>query len=174
MDLKTAGLALAAACALVPVSASAGNATAGAIEVVNAWAAPSAMVDKGMGAFMVLVNAGKEDDKLVAATSSVAPRATLHDHSGGGMTPLEAIGVPAGQSVMLKPGSLHVMFMNLDPLPREGSSFPLTLRFARAGETTVTVEVRAMPAMGGMAPGGTGPGGIGMAPGGMAPGGMTR
>jgi len=162
MKLTTAALTLAAAFVLVPAAASAGDAKAGSIEVKNAWAAPSPMVAKGMGAFMVLVNTGKEDDKLVAATAPIAPKATLHDHaSGGHMTPLEVIDVPAGQSVVLKPGSLHVMFMNLDPQPREGTSFPLTLRFAKAGETTVTVDVRAMPGMGGdMRPGGMAPGGM--------------
>lgn len=164
MNPTTAALALAATLVLVPTAASAGDAKAGSIEVKNAWAAPSAMVAKGMGAFMVLVNTGKEDDKLVAAASPIAPKASLHDHaSGGHMTPLDAIDVPAGRSVMLKPGSLHVMFMNLDPQPRDGTSFPLMLRFAKAGETTVTVDVKAMPGMGG-----------GMRPGGMAPGGMMR
>jgi len=169
MNPTTAVLALAAALVLAPTAASAGDAKAGPIEIKNAWAAPSPMVEKGLGTFMLLVNTGKEDDKLVAAASPIAPKATLHDHaSGGHMTPLEVIDVPAGQSVMLKPGSLHVMFMNLDPQPREGMAFPLTLRFAKAGEAKVSVDVRTMPGMGGgMRPGG-------MAPGGMMPGGMKH
>ncbi len=145
--MKTLTVTLAAVFA-VASAAWAGDARVGAIEVKSAWAAPSRVMAKGLGAFMVLTNTGSESDQLVAASAPIAPAASLHDHAGSGhMTPLAAIEVAAGGSVVLKPGALHVMFMHLEPMPAEGASFPLTLRFARAGEVTVTVDVKAMPRM---------------------------
>ncbi len=42
----------------------------------------------------------------------------------------------------LKPGGLHVMFIGLTQVLNEGATFPLTLRFEKAGEVEVDVKVR--------------------------------
>jgi periplasmic copper chaperone A len=48
---------------------------------------------------------------------------------------------------VMKPGSMHVMLIGLKhPLAR-GDSFPLTLRFEKAGEQTVSVHVEKIGAM---------------------------
>jgi copper(I)-binding protein len=57
------------------------------------------------------------------------------------MRPIDAIVIPAGQTVELKPGGNHVMFMGLTQPLRTGARFPLTLRFETAGELTVEVQV---------------------------------
>jgi copper(I)-binding protein len=57
------------------------------------------------------------------------------------MRAVEAIAVPSGQKVELKPGGMHIMFMGLKAPLGEGDTFPLTLRFEKAGEVTVTVKV---------------------------------
>lgn len=73
--------------------------------------------------------------------------------------------VPANGSVVLKPGSYHVMLIGLKKPLTAGETFPLTLTFAKAGNISVTVPVQSMGAtqdkggnMGGMGNSGSGMG----------------
>ncbi len=65
--------------------------------------------------------------------------------SGGmmGMRPVARIDVPAGGAVELKPGSYHLMLVGLTADLRPGASIQLTLTFEKAGQVTVSAEVRA-------------------------------
>ena len=98
------------------------------------------------GGFLKLVNAGA-DDRLVAASSEVAGAVELHMMSMKGdvmqMRQVDAIDLKAGQTVELKPGGYHLMLMGLKAPLKAGSSFPLKLKFEKAGEVTVNVQVEA-------------------------------
>ncbi len=66
--------------------------------------------------------------------------------AGSGMMTMQEVAsvpVPAGESVSFAPGGYHVMLMELAKPLEVGSSVPLTLTFAKAGEVQVTAEVRA-------------------------------
>ncbi len=145
--------AMATATALPP-AATAGSQGNGTIVVENPWARASAGSAKSGGAFMTIKNRGKEADRLIAAKSPVAKRASLHQtlikDGVMKMRPAGAIDVPAGGMVMLKPGSYHVMFMGLREPLKKGATFPLALTFEKAGEIVVTVSVRKAGAMNGM------------------------
>jgi copper(I)-binding protein len=54
------------------------------------------------------------------------------------------VDVPAKQSVEFKPGGMHVMLIGLKTPLKVGNSFPMTLRFEKAG--SVSVNVRVLPA----------------------------
>jgi periplasmic copper chaperone A len=58
------------------------------------------------------------------------------------------LSIPAGGSVVLKPGSYHVMLIGLKKALTAGEKFPLTLTFEKAGTISVTVPVQAMGATG--------------------------
>lgn len=65
--------------------------------------------------------------------------------SGGGMMQMrevDAIEVPAGGSVGLKPGGYHVMLLELAEPLTEGTMVPLTLRFEGFDPVVVEAEVR--------------------------------
>jgi periplasmic copper chaperone A len=63
------------------------------------------------------------------------------------MREVDAIDVPAGGKVKLEPGGLHIMLVGLKAPLAAGSSFPLTLKFEKAGELKVEVKVESgMPA----------------------------
>ena len=64
------------------------------------------------------------------------------------MRPLAAIGIPAGQTVTLSPGGMHIMLLGLGQPLREGQTFPLTLSFEHAGPRQVTVAIEKAGAMG--------------------------
>jgi copper(I)-binding protein len=57
------------------------------------------------------------------------------------MRQVEEIALPAGQTVELKPGGYHLMFVGLKAPLKAGDKFPLKLRFEKAGEVEVTVNV---------------------------------
>ncbi len=59
-----------------------------------------------------------------------------------GMREIEALDIPAGETVSLVPGGYHLMLLELADDLVPGETFELTLTFAPAGEVSVTVEVR--------------------------------
>ena len=57
------------------------------------------------------------------------------------MREVSSIDIPAGRTVELKPGGLHIMLMGLTQPLKDGEMFPLTLTFANEGEVPVEVMV---------------------------------
>jgi len=51
------------------------------------------------------------------------------------------IEIPAGGTVIMEPGGLHLMLINLTEPLEAGAAYPLTLKFERAGEWTLHVPV---------------------------------
>ncbi len=60
-----------------------------------------------------------------------------------GMREIDAIEIPAGETVELVPGGLHIMLIDLVEDLEVGDRFEVTLTFEHAGDVTVTAEVRA-------------------------------
>lgn len=123
------------------------------IDVTAPWARASAGgMAKAGAAFLTIKNAGAADDRLVGAKADVSGKVELHTHIKEGdlmkMRQVHAIDVPAGKTVALQPGGLHVMFMGLKAPFKEGDHFPLTLVFEKAGDVTVDVAVEGAGAKG--------------------------
>lgn len=119
----------------------------GKIMVDDAFARASGPNAKSGAAFMMIMNHGTEDDRLIAATSDVAQRVELHTHIADGegvmrMVEVEdGIAVPSGGMAMLKRGGDHVMFMGLNQPFLEGETIPVVLTFEKAGDIAVEIEV---------------------------------
>lgn len=58
------------------------------------------------------------------------------------MRPVDGVDVPAGGQVTFEPGGFHVMVMDLNDALAGGDQLPVTLTFERAGDISVTAEVR--------------------------------
>lgn len=58
------------------------------------------------------------------------------------MVPVEEIPVPAGETVVLEPGGLHIMMLDLAEPLEVGTTIDITLSFEEAGDLVVTAEVR--------------------------------
>ncbi|QHQ33850.1 DUF1775 domain-containing protein [Algicella marina] len=100
------------------------------------------------GGFLTVTNTGTEDDTLVAAASPAAGHMEIHEMSMQGdvmkMRELtDGLPIPAGETVELKPGGFHLMFMQLAAPLEEGTSVDVTLTFANAGEITVPFAIGA-------------------------------
>lgn len=121
-------------------------------KVEDAWARPTVAGQAGGGGFLKITS--PTADRLIAASAPVSKTVELHTMQMDGnvmrMRQVPAIDIPAGKTVELKPGGLHVMFIGLTQTLDNGATFPLTLRFEKAGEVKVDVKVTtraAMPAM---------------------------
>ena len=102
----------------------------------------------GAAYFVGLENRGAHPDRLLRASSPAAARVELHSGEIGAdgvmrMRELDAIALPAGTTVELKPGQgYHLMLIDLKGPLAQGESFAMTLEFDRAGKVEVKVVVR--------------------------------
>lgn len=138
------------------LTAAVASAQTGQLAVDNAWARATPG-KSDIGAAYVTIHSPTAD-RLVAASTPVAKKAELHTMEMSGMVmkmrPISSIDIPAGQSVSLAPGGMHIMLMGLKQPLKAGQSFPLSLTFAKAGTRTVNVAVEKVGASGPM-PAGT-------------------
>jgi hypothetical protein len=84
-------------------------------------------------------------DTLLGASTPVAETADMHstlEQDGMmQMRPLGEVRMTAGQEVRFEPGGKHIMLSKIRQVLPAGTRFPLTLRFAVAGDVAVTVKV---------------------------------
>lgn len=118
---------------------------AGALRIDHPWARPTVGGQRAGGGFMTLDNRAGGADRLIAASSPAAERVELHSMAMEGdvmrMRQIDAIELPAGQTVALQPGGLHFMLMGLKQPLTLGARVPLTLRFEKAGEVSVEIAI---------------------------------
>lgn len=98
------------------------------------------------GGFLTIENTGAVADRLVSATSTVAAKTQIHEMAMEGevmkMRELtEGIEIPAGETVVLAPGGLHIMFIGLKQAFVEGETIAVTLTFENAGSVEVLLPV---------------------------------
>ena len=122
---------------------------AGTIAIDHPWSREAPEGAKVAAGYVVLRNAGSEPDRLLSATGEIAGRTEIHEMAvddKGVMTmrPVDGVEVPAGGEAALKPGSYHIMFFELERLPKKGESFAGTLTFEKAGTVEVEFAVEAM------------------------------
>lgn len=98
------------------------------------------------GGYLVIRNTGEAADRLVEVRADFAEQAQIHEMRMEGdvmrMRPLaEGLEIAPGESVELKPGGYHLMFMGLKAPLVEGESRSVTLVFEKAGEIEVEFNV---------------------------------
>ena len=127
------------------------------VTVADGWVRATVQGQKATGAFMKLT--AKDTAKLVSASSPAAGVVEVHemkmDKDVMKMAALpNGLDLPAGQTVELKPGSYHVMLMDLKAPLAADSTVPVTLTFQDAKGNKTTQELKLpvkapMPAQGG-------------------------
>jgi len=131
------------ACTLLLVLFAAACTPAAPPEVTNAWARDTVGGTTNAAVFMTI--RANPADRLIAASTPLARKTDLMTMAGGtnamAMTYVSGIDLPAGQPVSLNPAGLHVWLDGLNQPLRAGHSFPLVLRFQKAGERRVTVTI---------------------------------
>jgi len=121
----------------------------GAIDIGHPYARATVAGQPTGGGFLSLQNGGAAD-RLLSVSADVSKSVELHSMAMDGdvmkMRQVDAIELPAGKLVELKPGGLHIMFIGLKAPLKVGDKFPLKLKFEKAGEVTVQVNVEAASA----------------------------
>ncbi|MFN8453331.1 MAG: copper chaperone PCu(A)C [Anaerolineae bacterium] len=144
-------VAVITACGAAPVAQNAGQPEAA---IVVSDLAARATTENG-AVYMKLTNNSQNDDALIAAKTDVAKTVELHETTMGEgdmmqMRPVINIPIPAGGSVTLQPGGLHVMLIGMQKQLAPGDKISLTLTFEKAPPVTIEAEVKDMEMMGKM------------------------
>jgi hypothetical protein len=120
------------------------------VTVTDAWARATVAGQKATGAFMTIT--AKDNTKLVGVSSPVAGVAEIHemkmDKDVMKMAALpQGLDLPAGKAVALKPGSFHVMLMDLKAPLAKDTTVPLTLTLQDAKGVKSTMELKLLVGM---------------------------
>ena len=143
---------LVASLAILSVSiAHARDYKAGAIDIADPWSRATPQGASVAGGYMKITNTGTTPDRLVSGSSDVAPKFEVHEmkmeNGVAKMRPLtDGLEIKSGETVELKPGSFHVMFVGLKKPFASGDHIKATLVFEKAGKVEIEYDVRAMGA----------------------------
>lgn len=140
----------------------------GPIKIEQPWTRATPGGAKVGGGFMKITNTGTTPDRLVAIKTDVSGVVEIHEMKMvDGVMKMRALGagieLAPGQTVELKPGGYHVMFMDLKTPIAKDKPVKATLVFEKAGEVAVEFAVAPIGAksLGGKSPEKQGQGGHG-------------
>jgi hypothetical protein len=130
-------------------AASAGEYKAGSLEISDPWSRATPKGSSVAAGYMTIKNSGSTPDRLLSGSSDVAPKFEVHEMKMEGgiakMRPVKGgLEIKPGETVELKPGSFHLMFVGLKKPLSAGDQFKATLVFEKAGSVNVDYDVRAM------------------------------
>lgn len=124
---------------------SAGAVAAADLEVANPWVRGTVPAQKATGAFMQLSSKGGVS--LVGVESPAANIVELHEMVMADnvmkMRAMPRLEVKPGQPLELKPGSYHVMLIDLNKPLAKGEIVPITLKVEGKDKKVEAVEVKA-------------------------------
>ena len=122
-------------------------APAGAMTLTMPWTRATPPGSKVAGGFLTIENKGPAEDRLIGGSVDAAGIFEVHEMAmDNGVMKMRALAkglpIPAGGKVELKPGSYHVMFIDLKRQIAEGETLKGELVFEKAGK--LPVEFKAM------------------------------
>jgi len=130
-------------------SASAHDYQAGNIRIGHPWSRATPPAAAVAGGYLTITNTGKVPDRLRGVSTAIAPTAEIHESTVENgiarMRPLaNGLTIKPGQTIELKPGQAHIMFIKPSRPLREKERFAATLDFERAGSVKVEFVVQGM------------------------------
>lgn len=98
------------------------------------------------GGYMVITNNGSEDDRLLGGQTTISPMLQVHEMKMENdimkMRQLnDGVVIKAGETLTLKPGGFHIMFMGLEAPLAKDTNFTATLDFEKAGSVDVEFNI---------------------------------
>ena len=119
---------------------------AGSLTIEAPWSRATPGGAKVAGGYLKITNTGRETDRLTGGSLPRAGRVEIHEMAVADgvmrMRPLPAgLEIKPGETVELKPGGLHLMFMDLTAGLKSGENVKGTLVFEKAGTVEVTFRV---------------------------------
>jgi copper(I)-binding protein len=158
-EVKMRVLAFITVVGLAVTTANARDYKAGSLDISDPWSRATPKGSTVAAGYMTIKNNGSTPDRLISGSSDVAPKFEVHEmtmeNGVAKMRPVKGgLEIKPGDTVELKPGSFHVMFVDLKKPLSAGDHIKATLKFEKAGTVNVEYDVRAM----GAEPGGNMPG----------------
>jgi copper(I)-binding protein len=149
--MRRTALLLAGLIGLTVTTAHAGDYKAGSLDIVDPWSRATPKGASVAAGYMKITNTGSAPDRLLSGSSDVAPTFEVHEMTMekdvAKMRPVKGgLEIKPGETVELKPGSFHVMFVGLKKPLAPGDHVKATLVFEKAGKVDVEYDVRAMGA----------------------------
>jgi periplasmic copper chaperone A len=134
------------ALALISFQLLAHNHGKGDIEVRHPWSRATPPGAKVAVAYLEIRNLGKQPDRLLLASTPLAKRVELHVTEREGdvlkMRMVQSIEIPERSRITLRPGGAHLMLIDVSRPLEKGERFSMKLRFQRAGEVEIELEVQ--------------------------------
>ena len=139
-------LRLALILAALAFGASAFAQQAGGLQITGTWARATPKGAQVGGGYFKVTNNGSAPDRLLGGSSPIAGKFELHEMSmSGGVAKMReltnGLEIKPGQTIELKPGGNHVMFVGLKQPLERGRPFMATLQFEKAGKVEVEFKV---------------------------------
>ncbi len=134
---------------LLQATASAADYAIGDLTVANPHTRATPPGARTAAGYAVIRNDGDTADRLIGGSAVFATITEVHEMSMQGdvmkMQHLEAgLEIPAGAEVTLKPGGLHMMYMQINQQLMAGEQTTATFEFEKAGVVEVTMEIMAL------------------------------
>lgn len=144
-------MSAALAFSLVGFSALANDYTSGPLKLEQPWTRATPAGAKIAGGYLVVTNTGSAPDRLLGGSSEVSGKVEIHEMAvkDGVMTMRglpDGLVIKPGEKTELKPGSYHLMLMDLKRQLKEGESIKATLNFEKAGAVAVEFTVQSVGA----------------------------
>ena len=138
--------------AALATSAPAEEYKAGSLIIDHPWTRATPKGASVAGGYVKITNTGATPDRLTGGSAEVSRKFEIHEMSmdGGVMKMRElkdGLEIPPGATVELKPGSYHIMMMNLSRPLAKGDKVKGSLTFEKAGKVDVEFAVEALGGM---------------------------
>ena len=135
---------------LISAAATAADYKAGSIEIKDPWSRATPKGAHTAIGYMAIKNTGATSDRLIGGSVDVADRFQLHAMSINDgiakMRDLSVIEIKPGETLELKPGGSHAMFVNLKQPLSKGEHVKGTLIFEHAGTVQIEFTVESIGA----------------------------
>lgn len=123
----------------------------GSLKIHHPWTRATPKGADVAGGFMSINNTGTTDDRLVSVKVTGVKHVEIHEMSmDNGIMKMRRLAdglvLPAGKTIVLKPGSFHIMMMGLSAPFVEGDYIKGTLTFEKAGMINIEFAVEAQGA----------------------------
>jgi hypothetical protein len=124
----------------------------GSLVINHPWTRATPKGAMVAGGYVKITNTGSTPDRLTGGSADVSRKFEVHEMSmdGGVMKMRElknGLEIPPGATVELKPGSYHIMMMNLSRPLAKGDKVKGSLTFEKAGKVDVEFAVEALGGM---------------------------
>jgi copper(I)-binding protein len=131
--------------------ASAADYTVGSIHITDPWARATPKGASAGASYMTITNNGTAPDRVSCVSSDAAAQCQIHtmtmEDNVMKMRPVEGgLEIKPGETVRLRPGSLHMMLVELKHPLEAGQTIKATLKFDNAGTVDVDYPVAAIGA----------------------------